>query len=140
MPGAGDSIENPLTKERIVFTRTAADTGGELLEMENVWTRPDHRTARHVHPGMEETWEVIEGRAGFLIGDQELEAGPGEAVTAPPGTPHHAWNLSGGETRLRITMRPALRWEEFVVRLFADPERGLDLVREFPEEIALPAR
>jgi mannose-6-phosphate isomerase-like protein (cupin superfamily) len=140
MPGDRDSIVNPLTGERIAFLRTAAETGGELLEMENVWTRAGHRTARHVHPGIEETWEVISGRAGFRIGDQELEAGPGEAVTAPPGTPHHAWNLSGAETRLRITMRPALRWEEFVVRLFADPERGLELIREFPEEIALPAR
>lgn len=138
MCGAGDSIENPLTRERIVFLRTAADTGGELLEMENVWTRADHSTVRHVHPRMEEKWEVIAGRAGFRIGDEELEAGPGEAVTAPPGTPHHAWNLSGGETRLRIAMRPALRWEEFVVRLFAEPERAGELLGEFPDEIRLP--
>jgi mannose-6-phosphate isomerase-like protein (cupin superfamily) len=138
MPAAGDSIDNPLTGERITFVRTAADTDGELLEMENVWTRADHRTAPHVHPGMDETWEVISGRAGFRIGDEELEAGPGETVVASRGTAHHAWNLSGGETRLHITMRPALRWEDFVLRLFADPERGLELVREFPDEIALP--
>jgi quercetin dioxygenase-like cupin family protein len=139
MSGARDSIENPLTRERITFLRTAAATGGELLEMENVWTRADHRTARHIHPRMEETWEVTAGRAGFRIGDEELEAGPGQTAVAPPGVAHHAWNLSRGETRLRITMRPALRWEEFVVRLFADPERGLELISEFPEEIALPA-
>jgi hypothetical protein len=47
---------------------------------------------------------------------------------------HNAWNLSGGETRLRITMRPALRWEEFVVRLFTAP--GPELLRDFPDEIA----
>jgi mannose-6-phosphate isomerase-like protein (cupin superfamily) len=137
MPGARAPIENPATGELITFLRTAAETGGELLEMENLWTRADHRTAPHVHPRMEETWEVVSGRAGFRIGDDEVLAGPGETVVAPAGTPHHAWNLSGGETLLRITMRPALRWEEFVVRLFEDPARGLELLREYPDEVAL---
>jgi mannose-6-phosphate isomerase-like protein (cupin superfamily) len=136
MPDAGDTIENPATGERITFLRTAADTGGELLEMEDVWVRPDHSTAPHAHPGMEETWEVLSGRAGFRIGDRELDAAPGETVVAPRGVMHSAWNLSGGETRLRITMRPALRWEEFVVRLFSAP--GPELLRDFPDEIELP--
>ena len=136
MGRAGDGVENPATGERVTFLRTAADTGGELLEMDDVWTRADHRTAPHVHPKMEETWEVISGRAGFRIGGEELEAGPGETVVAPPGVPHEAWNLSGGETHLRITMRPALRWEEFVERMFAAPERVLELLPEFPDEVA----
>ena len=138
MARAGDEVENAATGERVVFIRTAADTGGELLEMENVWTRADHATAPHVHPGMTETWEVLSGRARFLIGDEEAVAGPGEALVAPPGVPHRAWNESGGETRLRITMRPALRWEEFVVRMFADPARVLELLPEYPREIAAP--
>ena len=139
MAEAGDAHVNPATEERIVFVRTATDTGGELLEMENTWARADHRTAPHVHPGMAETWEVVSGRAGFRIGDQELSAGPGETVVAPPGVPHYGWNESGGETVLRITMRPALRWEEFVVRMFAAPDRVLEMLPEFSEEIA-PAR
>ena len=136
MATSGQSIENPATGERVTFLRTSADTDGELLEMEDLWVRADHRTAPHIHPKMEETWEVLSGRAGFRIGDSEEEAGPGETVTAPPGVPHHAWNLSGGETLLRITMRPALRWEEFVVRLFTEP--GPELLSDFPDEIALP--
>ena len=134
MAETGDALVNPATDETIVFLRTASDTGGELLEMENIWTRADHRTMPHAHPRMEETWEVLSGRAGFRIGDDELIAGPGDVVVAPPGVVHNAWNLSGGETRLRITMRPALRWEEFVVRLFTAP--GPELLRDFPDEIA----
>jgi quercetin dioxygenase-like cupin family protein len=135
MARAGDEVVNSATDERLVFIQTAADTGGELLQMENVWTRPDHRTAPHRHPGMEETWEIVSGRAGFRIGDDELVAGPGDVVVAPPGVVHSAWNESGGETTLRITMRPALRWEDFVVRLFTAP--GPELLRDFPDEIAL---
>jgi uncharacterized RmlC-like cupin family protein len=90
---------------------------------------------------MEETWEVLSGRAGFRIGAEELHAGPGDTVVAPPGTPHWGWNESGGQTALLITMRPALRWEEFVVRMFAAPERVGELLPEFPDEIApVPAR
>ena len=135
MTDPDNALRNPATGELLTFIRRAADTGGELLEMENVWTRADHRTVPHVHPRMEETWRVVSGRAGFQIGENELYAGPGDVVVAPPGTPHHGWNESGGETVLRITMRPALRWEEFVVRLFTAP--GPDLLRDFPDEIAM---
>jgi quercetin dioxygenase-like cupin family protein len=134
---AGQTVENAATGERITFVRTAADSGGELLVMDSVWTRPGHRAAEHVHPGMEERWQVVAGRAAFRIGDEEHELGPGETVVAPPGTPHLAWNPTAGEVRLRIEMRPALRWEEFVERLFAG-ESPAALVGEFSREIAPP--
>ena len=137
MARAGQTVVNPATAERITFLETAADTGGELLAMENVWTRPDHRTTEHVHPGMEERWEVVSGRAHFRIGGEDIEAGPGEVVVAPAGTPHCGWNPTDGEVRLRIEMRPALRWEDLVVRLFAG-ESVLELLREFSRELAPP--
>ena len=138
MARAGQTVENPATGERITFLETAADTGGELLVMESVWTRPGHRAAEHVHPGMEERWRVLDGRAAFRIDAEEREAGPGDEVVAPPGTPHLAWNPTEGEVRLRIEMRPALRWEEFVERLFGGGESPADLLREFSAEIAPP--
>jgi quercetin dioxygenase-like cupin family protein len=112
-------VVNSATGERIVFLRTAAETRGEVLEMEDFWPQLDHRTPRHVHPEMEERWEVMQGRVGFCIGAMEKVVGPGEIVVAPAGTPHWAWNADDSEVRLRIEMRPALRWQEFVERLFA---------------------
>ena len=141
MARAGQTIENPATGERITFVATAADTGGELLVMDDVWTRPGHRAPEHVHPEMEERWQVVAGRAAFRIGGEAIEAGPGEVVVAPPGTPHLAWNPGDGEVRLRIEMRPSLRWEEFVERLFAlggDQAAGAALLREFGRELTLP--
>ena len=129
-----DWIENPATGERIAFVSETP----ELLVLESVWTRPGERAARHVHPGMEERWEVLEGEGAFRIGDEdERRAGPGETVVAPAGTPHAAWNPTQEPVRLRIEMRPALRWREFVERLFAAggiPER--DLLRDFAREVA----
>ena len=51
-----------------------------------------------------------------------------------------AWNPTDGEVRLRIEMRPALRWEEFVERLFAAGDDGgalAALLREFSREVRL---
>ena len=141
---------NPASGERIVFLQTAADTDGQLLKMENFWTRPGHRTPEHTHPEMQERWEIITGSVCFRIAGVERIAGPGEVVIAPAGVPHMAWNPDAAPVHLRIQMRPALRWELFVERLFAlardghTDERGMpapalmiELLREFPREIAL---
>lgn len=139
------AVTNAATGERIVFLRGAAESGGELLEMEDSWPAPDHRTPEHIHPEMEERWRVLSGRVGFRIGGEELLAGPGEEVVAPPGTPHTAWNAGAEPVRLRIQMRPPLRWQEFVERLFAlaGPEPGGDsleaLLAEFRREV-VPVR
>jgi quercetin dioxygenase-like cupin family protein len=128
-----DSVENPATGERVTFVSSSA----QLLVMETVWPRPGHRAPEHLHPGMEERWTVLSGRARFRIGGDEVEAGPGDTVVAPPGMPHLAWNPTGAEVRLRIEMRPPLRWRELVERLFAG-ESPAALLREFPRELALP--
>ena len=135
MARAGQTIENPATGERITFVRTTADTGGELLVMDSVWTRPGHCAPAHAHPEIEERWRVVSGRACFRIGDDEIDARPGDEVVAPPGITHVAWNPTDAEVRLRIEMRPALRWEEFVERLFADPRSAPELLPEFSREL-----
>jgi quercetin dioxygenase-like cupin family protein len=140
---AGESIENPLTGERITAVRTAADTGGDLLVLEATWTREGIRTPEHVHPEMEERFEVLSGEARFRIAGEERSARPGDVVTVPPGTPHVAWNPGDSETRLRLEFRPALRWEDFVERLFAlAREDRMDevprLMSGFPREVAPP--
>ena len=148
MARAGQTVVNPATGERVTFVRTAAETGGELLVLELEWPRPGERAPEHVHPEAEERYEVIEGTAAFRVGGEELKADPGEVVTVPPGTPHLAWNPTSEPVRLKVEFRPALRWEDFVERLFAlmpvtgrpDPVRLAALLREFRREIAPFAR
>src|SRR3954453_6682558 len=114
---------------------TIVSETAELLAMDVVWPRPGHRAAAHIHPEMEERYEVLEGTAAFLIGDApERTAGPGETAVVPPGTRHLAWNPTEDPVHLRIEMRPALRWAEFVERLFSG-EEGAALLREYAREI-----
>ena len=127
-------IENLRTGEQIEFKLRTP----ELLVIDRVWTRPGHRAAEHVHPKMEERFDVIEGRAAFRIGGEERVVGAGQVVVVPPGTPHLAWNPTDSPARLRITMRPALRWAEFTERLFAG-ENPARLLSEFSREVFLGA-
>jgi hypothetical protein len=85
MASAGDELVNPITGERIVFRRTAAETDGRLLEMEAFWTRPGRRAAEHVHPEMQERWDVIAGTPSFRIDDVEWTAGPASSSGASGG-------------------------------------------------------
>lgn len=85
MARVGDELVNPITGERIVFRKTAAETEGALLEMDDFWMRPGHRAPAHVHPGMRECWKMITGTASFVIGGVERSAKRGEVVVADPG-------------------------------------------------------
>jgi len=127
-------IENPRTGEQVTFVRD----DGDVLVMDVAWTRPGHRAAEHVHPEMEERFSIVEGRAAFRVAGREaITAGPGGVVVVPPGVPHLAWNPTAAPVRLRIEMRPALRWAEFTRRLFAGEEPA-GLLAEYAREVTLP--
>jgi len=109
---------------------------GELLVMRVTWPRPGHRAVAHLHPGMQERWRVIKGRAAFEIDGEETQLGPGEDIVAEAGQRHVAWNPTDEEVVLRVEMRPPLRWVEFVRRLFGG-EPPLELLEAFPDEVRL---
>lgn len=143
---AGQRISNPLTGERIVFVRTAADSDGQELVMESTWTRRGGRGAEHLHPNAEERIEVLSGTARYRVDGEDRELRAGDVLVVPAGTPHVGWNPTAAEVRLRMTFRPATRWEDFVERFFAmlaesdRSHRAEDyaaLLEEFSEEIRM---
>lgn len=134
LPMASATITNPRTGEQVTFVGETPDA----LLMDVVWTRPGHRASAHVHPAMEERFTVLEGCAAFRVeGRDDLFAGAGETVTVPAGTTHLAWNPTDGPVRLRIEMRPGLRWAEFTTRFFAGEDPAA-LLAAFAREVVLP--
>jgi quercetin dioxygenase-like cupin family protein len=149
MARTGDTIENPVTRERLTFLRTAADTAGELLEVELAFAPGGFVPAMHVHPRQEERFEVLAGNPRFRIGTSEQTGSPGDTLVAASGTPHRFWNDGPDEARVRIELRPALRMEEVLeenARLgragklnrkgLPSPLRGALLTREYAAELA----
>jgi quercetin dioxygenase-like cupin family protein len=115
----GDMIENPVTGERMIFRKTAADTGGEAVVVEVV-VQPDGAVAAaHVHPSQEERFQVLRGSVGFRLGRKKLVLGPGQRLTVPAGTPHKFWNAGDEEAHFVCEVRPALQFEQLLETMFA---------------------
>jgi quercetin dioxygenase-like cupin family protein len=115
---AGDSIENPVTGERLVFRQTSRETGGEAVVVETFVQPNGFVAAAHVHPSQEERFEVLRGSVGFKVGREKLVAGPGQRVTVPAGTPHRFWNAGDDVAHFVCEIRPALQFESLIETMF----------------------
>jgi quercetin dioxygenase-like cupin family protein len=119
MVHAGDTIENPVTGERIVFHQTSRETNGEAVVFET-FVKPDGFVAAgHVHPKQQERFEIVSGTLGLKVGGEEIVASPGETLTVPAGTPHRFWNAGDDEVRFHCEVRPALQFEQLLETMFA---------------------
>ena len=118
MVKAGDAFENPVSGQQLIFRKTAGDTGGELLEVESVYTKPSpSRPPVHYHPRQEERFEVLSGELHTQIGDEERTLKEGEVLVIPPRIPHGMWSEEAG-TRVNWQTRPALKTEAFFETLW----------------------
>ena len=61
----------------------------------------------HTHTHEDEYSFVLEGRVGVQLGEDVLEAGPGDLVFKPRGIPHTFWNAGDTEARLLELISPA---------------------------------
>lgn len=61
----------------------------------------------HRHHNEDEYSFVIEGRMGALLGEQHLEAGPGDLVHKPRGQWHTFWNAGDEPCRILEIISPA---------------------------------
>src|SRR4051794_16511580 len=102
---------------RIVFRRTAAETGGEVLEYDVIGRPRGFVTQGHVHPGQEERHEVIAGADGLALGKRKRVYGAGQTFAIPAGAPHRHFPAGSGDAHVRVELRPALRTEQFLERL-----------------------
>lgn len=115
----GDTIENPVTGERIVFRETSAETNGEAVVID-CYVRPFGFVAKpHVHPSQTELFEVLAGSLTFKLDGQELPAGPGARILVPAGRKHQFWNAGDDEAHVRCEIRPALGFESLIETMFS---------------------
>src|SRR5919199_1224873 len=74
MSKAGDTIENPVTGERVVVRVGTEDSAGELLEVDTYLRPGGAVTGEHVHPAIEESFTVVRGWVGFRLDGGEAIA------------------------------------------------------------------
>ena len=148
---SGDVLENPVTGERFVFRKTARETAGESLVFDFYLAPRGRVPGLHVHPKLEERWQILAGCAGARIGRRRHRAEAGEQLVVPAGAPHMLWNEGSEELHVLNEFRPALNMEGFLeafLGLAASGKvsrRGIPhtwqmaaLLHSYRDEIALP--
>jgi quercetin dioxygenase-like cupin family protein len=123
MSKAGDTIENPVTGERVVVRVGTEDSGGELLEVDT-YVRPGGGvTGEHVHPAIEEAFTVVRGRVGLRLNGRESIAELDRPLRVPAGVAHDWWN-AGEEAHVIVEIRPGKRFEQMARNLFGLAQDG----------------
>lgn len=107
MARSGEVIENPVTGQRMRFLITGAESGGELFRAEGTFPPGGFAGVEHVHPQQHEHFEVLSGRATFVVEGAERVLGAGETIEVPAGTPHTFRNAGDEEMCVSAEFRPA---------------------------------
>ena len=134
---AGDTIENPVTGERIHFRKTSRETNGELVEIEVTVQPNGFVAAAHVHPYQSERFEILSGTIEFRRGKERITAHAGDVVTIDPGTRHSFRNAGDDEARFVTEVRPALQFEQLIETMFALAADGRTNKKGMPNPLRL---
>jgi len=142
--------------DAVTIRVSAADSGGELLEMEAEWKPVEaHKPPAHFHPFQDEHFEILAGELTVKLDGETRVLRAGETLDIPRGTNHSMWPSGGEVTRATWQLRPALRSEDFFAAVAAMrvagrtskhggmidlPAAGL-IFQAFPDEfrLAMPA-
>jgi mannose-6-phosphate isomerase-like protein (cupin superfamily) len=84
----------------------SAQTDGRFALIEHTIAPRALAAPMHVHEREDEYSFVLSGRMGAQIGDEVVEAGPGELVFKPRGIWHAFWSASDEETRVLELISP----------------------------------
>ncbi|WP_323764220.1 cupin domain-containing protein [Marinovum sp.] len=98
------------------FLIDGGETGGGFSLVEHPMSPRALAAPLHRHLNEDEYSFVLEGRMGALLGDQVVEAGPGDLVFKPRGQWHTFWNAGDRPARILEIIAPA-GFERFFERL-----------------------
>jgi mannose-6-phosphate isomerase-like protein (cupin superfamily) len=102
-------IDDPLFKQSYGFSRH-----GETLRVE-MWTDPGGGVrAEHIHPALEERYEVLEGEITINLDGESMRLGAGERAVVPAGVRHSFENTGDGPAHLVAEAEPAQELRESI--------------------------
>lgn len=124
----------------IDFKVTTADSGGDLLVLENTF-HARGGPARHLHHDQDEWFYALEGEFQFEVGADRFTLLPGDSLLAPRRVPHVWAHVGAGRGRILIVFRPAGKMEAFfreVTKADAMPPQDPALWRTYGMELLGP--
>ena len=126
--GPGDGVEGFLGSIGVRFMIDGPDAAERFSLVEHPMSPRALAAPLHLHTREDEYSFVLEGRMGALLGEDVVEAGPGDLVFKPRNQWHTFWNAGDEPCRILEIIAPA-GFEDFFRELdglggaiAADPE------------------
>ncbi len=104
-PDEGEQVR--LMALGVRFLIDGGQTSGRFSLVEHPLPAKRLGAPMHTHSIEDEYSFVLEGRIGVQLGDEILEAGPGDLVFKPRGIAHTFWNAGDEDARLLELISPA---------------------------------
>ena len=124
MARKADTVEHPVTGERITFLETTRETDCEYATFELCVRPHGFVAAPHVHPHAEESFEIRSGSFTFVVDGAERQVRAGDGATVPAGAAHTWWNSGDEEGVAIVEFRPGWKTEEFFESFFGLAQDG----------------
>jgi mannose-6-phosphate isomerase-like protein (cupin superfamily) len=105
--GPEDAHEGFLGSIGVRFMIDGAEAGERLSLVEHPMSPRALAAPLHLHTREDEYSYVLEGRMGALLGDEVVEAGPGDLVFKPRNQWHTFWNAGDEPCRILEIISPA---------------------------------
>jgi mannose-6-phosphate isomerase-like protein (cupin superfamily) len=139
--GPSDGKAGFLGSIGVRFMINGEDAGGDFSLVEHPLSPRALAAPLHRHTREDEYSFVLEGRMGGLLGDEVVEAGPGDLVFKPRNEWHTFWNAGDEPCRILEIIAPA-GFEHFFEELVdiggalnADPEELAELAARYGHEL-----
>ena len=105
--GPDDAKEGFLGSIGVRFIIDGTEAGERVSLVEHAMSPRALAAPLHLHTREDEYSFVLEGRMGALLGDQVVEAGPGDLVFKPRNQWHTFWNAGDEPCRILELISPA---------------------------------
>ena len=105
--GPDDATEGFLGSIGVRFMINGGETGERFSLVEHPMSPRALAAPLHRHTREDEYSFVLEGRMGALLGDEVVEAGPGDLVFKPRNQWHTFWNAGDEPCRILEMISPA---------------------------------
>lgn len=118
MAQRGDQLQMP-DGTTFVVERSASETDGAFVELLVTIAPGQYSPPPHVHPRSVDEFEVLEGGLEVMIEGRWTTLQSAQGATIPAGTLHTVRNATDAPVKMRVTHRPAVRFETYIEHMHA---------------------
>lgn len=115
-------LSNPVTAEWVAMLDPEDRRAGRIRTL-SMFTSESF-AAEHVHPGHDETVEVLEGEVWVRLGHDDRVLGHGDTVTIPQGVPHQFQADAAGITSIVTEGEPPIDITDVVATAWGQAHDG----------------